>query len=121
MIYISYFANIKKIPEGIEVVGICYKVPEWLKGKDGKGIRNLTDLAPTGQMVRLYKRGEIDWNTYVYMYYRDVVSQLDFEDVIQQFGTQDVCLCCYEVNGQKCHRYLVADWLRSKGVEVREL
>ena len=115
MVYISYFANIKNIPEDVEVVAICYKPPAWLPN-----IRNIRDLAPTGQIVRLYKSGKIDWDTYTALFYRDVIAQLDIANVIKQIG-YNTCLCCYEANGSRCHRYLVASWLRSYGVEVKEI
>ena len=106
----------KNIPGSVEVVAICYKTPKWLPR-----IRNIGDLAPTGQIVRLYKGGKIDWAMYIYMYFRDVIAQLDFRDIMAQIGDKDVCLCCYEANGQHCHRYLVAIWLRKHGIEVREI
>lgn len=118
MYYISYFANMKNIPENVEVVGIVKIMPKWL---DGKGIRNITDLSPTDRILRLYKSHKITWNEYCYMYYRDVISQLDIKDVLHQLGDGDVCMCCYEKNGEHCHRYLVKKWFEMNGIEVVEV
>ena len=118
MFYISYFANIKNIPKGVEVVGIVNSMPRWL---EGKGIRNITDLAPTGQILRLWKSGTISWDEYCFMYYRDVISQLNFDDILGQLGSEDVCMCCYERNGEHCHRYLVKRWFELHGVSVTEI
>lgn len=118
MYYISYFANIKNIPKDVEVVGIVNSMPKWSGGKE---YRNITDLAPTDQILGLWKRRQIDWKTYEYMYVRDVLSQLDFKDILEQLGDHDVCMCCYEVNGEHCHRYLVKKWFEIHGVEVVEV
>ena len=118
MIYISYFANMKNIPKDAEVVGIVNSMPAWLKDKE---VRNITDLAPTSQILRLWKSGKISWKEYCFMYYRDVISQLDFSDIMYQLGDGDVCMCCYEKNGEHCHRYLVKKWFELNGVEVIEV
>lgn len=118
MYYISYFANIKNIPEGVEVVGIVNTMPKWL---DGREMRNIKDLAPTDQILRLWKSKKISWDEYMFMYVRDVLSQLDFNDILEQLGDKDVCMCCYEVNGDKCHRYMVQKWFKNHGVEVIEV
>lgn len=115
--YISYFGNIKNIPSGIEVIGIVHTMPKWLKAD----YRNISDLAPTSQILRLWKLNQIDWNTYSYLYVRDVLSQLDFRDILFQLGDHDICMCCYEVNGQHCHRYLVQKWFKVHGIEVAEI
>lgn len=117
MYYISYFANMKNIPKDVEVVGIVYSMPKGLEGKH----RNITDLAPTSQIIRLWKSGKITWNEYCYLYYRDVLAQLDFKDIVEQLGDKDVCMCCYEVNGTYCHRYLVKKWFEINGIEVVEI
>jgi hypothetical protein len=116
--YISYFGNFRNIPEYIEMAGIVHSMPQWLSSK---GYRNIVDLAPTSQILRLWKSHEIDWNTYSYMYVRDVLSQLDFNDILRQLGDTDVCMCCYEVNGEHCHRYLVQKWFGLHGIEVFEV
>jgi uncharacterized protein YeaO (DUF488 family) len=118
MYYISYFANIKNIPENVEVVGIVNTMPKWV---DDRKYRNIRDLAPTDQILRLWKSGKITWNEYQILYVRDVLSQLDFSDIISQLGDKDVCMCCYEVNGSNCHRYLVKRWFENHGVEVKEV
>lgn len=118
MYYISYFANMKNISKDIEVVGIVNKMPKWLESKN---IRNITDLAPTDRILRLYKSHKINWNEYCYMYYRDVIAQLNIQDILHQLGSDNICMCCYEKNGENCHRYLVREWFKIKGIEVKEI
>ena len=117
MYYISYFANRKNIPSDVEIVGIVHTMPAWAKDS----YRNISDLAPTGRILRLWKSKEITWGEYCYLYFRDVIAQLDFNDIINQIGSGDVCMCCYEVNGDFCHRYLVKKWFEMNGVEVVEI
>ena len=78
-------------------------------------------LFPTWKIVRGYRRGEISVEEYVERYvellrvrYRPLRAWLDSID-------EDVTLCCFEREGEFCHRLLVA-WVIGRmnpGLEVR--
>ena len=41
--------------------------------------------------------------------------------VMEIAGTQSVALMCAEANVERCHRWLIADWLYVRGIEVRHI
>ena len=119
MIYTSYFAKQKSLPENIIPISICAKTPEWYKGLTYK------KLAPSYEILMKYKR-DGDKESYIKNYREQVLNKLDPEKVVYELllttagAKKDVCLLCYEKSADFCHRHLVAEWLNSHGFECRE-
>jgi len=121
MIYTTYFAKLKKLPEGVIPVSICAKAPP---GYQGPSYRN---LAPK---YDFYRKWKIDHdNDYFTMCYKDqVLRHLNPARVVAELYYQagkascdgDIALVCYEKSSDFCHRHLVADWLRDSGYECEE-
>ena len=121
MIYTTYFAKLKVLPDGVIPIAICAKVPA---GYRGASYRN---LAPK---YDFYSKWKIDHDNdcFTKCYYDQVLQQLNparvVADLYYQAGkascSGDIALVCYEKSGDFCHRYLVSEWLRSNGYDSIE-
>ena len=136
MIYTSYFAQMKNFPYGYIPISICGKAPEYYSGLQYK------KLAPTKDFFLKWKENQ-DNNFYIEQYNSRVLSGLNpyevVEDLIHLIPPQiqmlnsitncpiwdnpniNIVLLCYEKPDDFCHRHLVADWLSSNGINVKEL
>lgn len=117
MIYTTYFAKLKSLPESIVPISICGKAPVGYKGLQYKM------LAPRYDFFIKWKETQ-DNDYYIKCYREQVLSHLKAYDVVNALynlsGGIDVALVCYERPQDFCHRHIVADWLRSNGIECNE-
>ena len=111
MIYTSHFGSRKW--QIYDAVSIARYTPKWFTGKTA------SKLYPPGDILDDYKNHRISEEEYAIRYRKDVLSKLNPNKVYTILD--DKVLLCYEKSGEFCHRYLVADWLREYGYEVREL
>jgi adenylate cyclase len=111
-LYTSYFNSTEWDKEN--AVSIAGKSPSWYMGTEYK------KLAPKFWFFEKYKTDR-DELFYTEQYYKEVLDELDPEEVYNDLGQNSVLLC-WEKPGEFCHRHLVADWLtKSLGVEVKEV
>lgn len=116
-VYTSYFGNSAKLSKaGVVVVGITLYPPKWFYGY------NLREVAPTPQIFAISNQPDEVYNP---RFRREVLAKVDpkafYEKLKQIGGGRDVALCCYEKPDDKCHRFLVAEWLEQNlGIEVPE-
>lgn len=119
MIYTSYFANLKSIPNNIIPISICGKAPDWYTGLQYK------KLDPKYDFFIKWKENR-DNDYYTKCFNEQVLGKLDpqktaYELLITTSGAKkDVCLLCYEKPSDFCHRHLVADWLNNNGFKCEE-
>lgn len=131
MIYTSYFAKLKSLPEDVVPISICGKAPDWYKGLQYK------KLAPKYDFFMKWKENH-DNDYYIKCFNEQVLNKLNVENVIQELDelmlnetmTLDykidskevpkIALICYEKPSDFCHRHLVADWLNKNGYECKE-
>ena len=68
-------------------------------------------LAPTRELLKAYRDGEIDWDGYERAFL-DLMAERRIEEVIPKefFGKRTVLLCS-EAVPEKCHRRLVVEYL----------
>lgn len=122
MIYTSYFAQMRNMPENIIPISICAKTPEWYKGLQYK------KLAPKYGFFTEWKKNHD--NAYYIKHYNDeVLDTLDVTKVISELQTLipddikakmqslvyndsnwHIALLCYEKPSDFCHRHLVSEW-----------
>lgn len=123
MIYTSYFANIKNLPDNVVPISIARKTPDWYEGLTYK------KLAPPIELLNTYKNGTIYKDEYIDHFYEEVLNKLDPYTVWMElkhlcekslWSSVDICLVCYEKPENFCHRHLVAEWLNAGGFECRE-
>ena len=126
MIYTSYFAKIKSLPEYIIPVSICAKVPTWYEGLQYK------KLAPKYDFFMKWKENH-DNDYYIKCFNEQFLNELNVvtvikdlidlipQDLISEHGlNKTICLVCYEKPSDFCHRQLVADWLNKNGFTCKE-
>ena len=117
MIYTTYFANLKKIPEGVVPIAISRTVPEWYTGK------RCPELAPSSAILREYKETG-DHMKMFEDYLSKVLEGVDpnevSEDLYTLAGATDIALVCYEKASDPCHRHALSVWFNSQGVPCVE-
>lgn len=122
MIYTSYFAKLKSLPDNIIPISICGKAPDWYKGLQYK------KLAPNYDFFMKWKKNH-DNNYYIKCFNEQILDKLDILTVMRNlldltvsagYPNKIICLICYEKPTDFCHRHLVAEWLRKNGFECEE-
>ena len=119
MIYTSYFAKLKSLPDDIIPISICGKAPDWYNGLQYK------KLAPKYDFFMKWKENH-DNDYYIKCFNEQVLDKLDplktvYELLITTNGIKkDVCLLCYEKPEDFCHRHLVAEWLNKNSIQCEE-
>lgn len=126
MIYTTYFAKLKSLPDNVIPISICAKAPSWYKGLEYK------KLAPKYDFFMKWKENH-DNDYYIKCFKEQVLDKLDQLEVIdelyallpekEQFllyitncppwsnDNINIALVCYEKPSDFCHRQLVSDWL----------
>ena len=119
MIYTSYFANLRNIPENITPIAICRFPPKTWYGT------RFTILIPTLKALKDYQNTG-DEETFRKRYFEGI-DGLDAKRLAKALeqknpnsDTHDVVLVCYEGPGKFCHRHLVAEWFNANGIECKE-
>ena len=126
MIYTSYFAKLKSLPNNIIPISICAKVPSWYEGLQYK------KLAPKYDFFMKWKENH-DNDYYIKCFNEQVLNELNVltvikdlidlipQDLISEQGlNKTICLVCYEKPSDFCHRHLVAEWLNKNGFKCTE-
>ena len=118
MVYTTYFANLKKLPDNIIPIAICGKVPDFYKGLCYK------KLAPKLSFFKVWKETK-DNDYYIANFNKLVLDKLNPQQVLNELmqlsNQKDVALICYEKSSDFCHRHLVADWFKKNDIECQEL
>ena len=79
-------------------------------------------LAPTTDMLKAYRHGQMDWPTYERQFL-DLMRDRRIEETMPKHLVADGCLLCSEDQPHHCHRRLVAEYLRDHwgGVDIEHL
>lgn len=119
MIYTTYFAKLKKLPDSIVPIAICKWIPEGLR----TSCYHYQELAPHTDFFLDYKHTG-DTEQFVTCYKEKVLAKLDPHHTVQALtkwvGDKDIAFVCYEKPTDFCHRHLVANWLRNAGYDCEE-
>lgn len=132
MIYTSYFAKLKSLPDNVTPISICAKAPNWYKGIQYK------KLAPKYGFFMKWKEDH-DNDYYIERFNLEVLEPLNITSVLDDLQVSlpeevkmkmqspvwrnkdwHIALVCYEKPTDFCHRRLVADWLVSNGISCEE-
>ena len=117
MIYTSYFAKLKSLPDNIVPISICAKAPDWYKGLQYK------KLAPKYDFFMKWKENH-DNDYYIKCFNEQVLDKLEpmmvYQELCSLAKSYDIALICYEKPSDFCHRHLVANWLRERGFDIKE-
>lgn len=132
MIYTSYFAKLKSLPDNVIPISICAKAPNWYKGIQYK------KLAPKYGFFMKWKEDH-DNDYYIERFNLEVLESLNITSVLDDLQVSlpeevkikmqspvcrnkdwHIALVCYEKPTDFCHRHLVADWLKKHGFPCEE-
>lgn len=132
MIYTTYFANLRKLPENFTPVSICAKAPSWYSGEQYKA------LAPKYGFFMEWKKTR-DNEYYIRHFHSEVLAELNVAKVLNDLQQKipkpiranmtapayldkehHIALVCYEKPGDFCHRHIVSEWLRNHGIDCHE-
>ena len=122
MIYTSYFAKLRSLPDNIIPISICGKAPEWYKGLQYKKV------APKYDFFMKWKQNH-DNDYYIKCFNEQVLSTLNATSVVEDLmrianvtdlENNDIALICYEKPTDFCHRHLVAEWLKNNNIPCEE-
>lgn len=117
VIYTSYFAKLRSLPENIVPISICGKAPSWYKGLQYK------KLAPKYNFFKKWKENH-DNAYYTEHFKEEVLDELDVSKVIYDLlnlsNNKTIALICYEKPLDFCHRHLVSRWLNENGFKSEE-
>ena len=117
MIYTSYFAKLRSLPDDIIPISICGKAPDWYNGLQYK------KLAPKFDFFIKWKENH-DNNYYIKCFIEQVLNNLNAEEVCKELynlsNGKDIALICYEKPFDFCHRHLVSAWLNYHRINCTE-
>ena len=68
-------------------------------------------LAPTKEILDIYKKKEIDWPEYEKQF-NDLLKMREAHTLLTESELHRSCLLCSEPTPDKCHRQLVAEYLK---------
>ncbi len=95
---------------------LCY----FLQQIGGIGYRHIVDFAPTKQLLADYRAGKIDWNGYVSIF-NGLMQQRSINHVYDVAKFDNCCFLCSEETPEKCHRRLLAEYLKLQDPENVEI
>jgi uncharacterized protein (DUF488 family) len=80
------------------------------------------ELAPTREILDAYKKKQLDWAGYEQRFLQ-LLRERQAECIVAPEEMDGACLLCSEPSAGKCHRRLVAEYLRERwgSVEIRHL
>ncbi|MDR1832597.1 MAG: DUF488 domain-containing protein [Fusobacteriaceae bacterium] len=83
------------------------------------------DFAPSKEMLRRFREGDINWDAYT-LAYQKLLEERNIKDHIQEkyrdFLDKNICLLCSEDKADHCHRSLAAQEIKKQlGGEIINL
>jgi hypothetical protein len=101
------------LARGCRIVSICRSEPTGFQHPDHK----IWEFCPSEFLLEGYKRKLVTAHEFRTRYVTDLVCSGNFDAGIKQLKAGDV-LCCWEKEGDFCHRQLLAALLTSRNFEV---
>lgn len=112
-LYTSYYA---KSGTHLKAISISANAPAFYSGD------KYLALAPSWELIRAYKSGQVDESGYVEWYMRLLKDRKLIPQQVADNLAEESILLCYEKSGDFCHRHIVAEWLEAGAdVEVTEV
>lgn len=75
-------------------------------------------LAPTKEILDGYKKKKIDWSEYEHKF-NMLMEKREAHNLVSTDELQNACLLCSEPTPNKCHRRLVADYLKNHFTDIQ--
>lgn len=83
-------------------------------------------LAPPSELFNEFKYGAMKgnvpyFNDEFYRYLSELDAHAVFNELKERVSWQEPTLLCWEPKGQFCHRHIVAEWFRFRGISCSEI
>lgn len=121
MIYTTYLANVKNLPnnENTEKILVIRWKPRNTIDLNKYNLQWWPQLAPSELILSKYKDGNIDWQQYRKMFIEDTNNNKMLQDALEQIvklddNNKEIFLICYEKNDLECHRSILRQILKEK-------
>jgi uncharacterized protein (DUF488 family) len=75
------------------------------------------ELAPTQEILDAYRKRRGSWDTYAEQFLK-LMAERKVEEMISHEHVNQACLLCSEAQAHRCHRRLVAEYLKEKWGEL---
>lgn len=119
MVYTTYLSKMKDLPGDAYKVIISRYLPSTFHVNKKNREYHVPDLAPSHSLLKEYKDGVCSWDDFVQAYNREMESSPFTTQAIQalvqtikEHRDDDIFLICYEKDANKCHRSLLASFLK---------
>ena len=84
MIYTSYLANVKKLPEDMKKILVIRWKPRNTMNPEKYNLEWWPELAPSELILSKYKDGSIDWQQYRVMFVDHANSNVMFQEALKE-------------------------------------
>lgn len=120
-IYTSSYNKIKYAKEGRFILVDITRgnKPKWFN----PDVYRLQWLAPSWELLKGFKAGNITWDDYVKIYWEEVLSHYPKDQIIrvltqlsEKCGDKDVVLLCHCGGYMRCHRSLVGQYIGAEEI-----
>ena len=118
MLYLCSLRDMKLLPDNVRKLFIARKP---IVNMEKYNLQHITQLAPSTDILKRYKCGEMTWQEYVWHFRVEMLGKrrvLDF--VYEQLQKEDIAFICY-CNNKHCHRYLLGNYFCELGIEVQNV
>lgn len=85
--------------------------------------QHIPELAPTDNLLKSYKKGELSWEKYEYEFL-NLMAKRNVEKLVNAKLLNNSCLLCSEHKPHFCHRRLIVEYLNNNSdlkLEVKHL
>ena len=85
--------------------------------------QHIPELAPTDNLLKSYKKGELSWEKYEYEFL-NLMAKRNVEKLVNANLLNNSCLLCSEHKPHFCHRRLIVEYLNNNSdfkLEVKHL
>jgi len=90
----------------------------FLRAIAGMKYNHLTKAAPTEELLKKWRKGEITWEQYEEAYL-EMLKERDIDEIIRREDLNNACFLCSESTPEKCHRRLLVEYLKEKIPEIK--
>jgi len=107
----------KTLPDGTEKLFIARQP---IKDMAKYGLHHVKSLAPSIELLKDFKAGNISWNEYVWRFRQEMMTKKDVLDFVYEFlKKKDVAFICYCCD-EHCHRFILGHYFQELGIEVKK-
>ncbi|MBS4798018.1 MAG: DUF488 domain-containing protein [Haemophilus parainfluenzae] len=95
----------------------------FLKELCNSDYQHIPELAPTDNLLKSYKKGELSWEKYEYEFL-NLMAKRNVEKLVNANLLNNSCLLCSEHKPHFCHRRLIVEYLNNNSdfkLEVKHL